>query len=138
MKPVPKEKKKKKPYSLKTKIINTMSKAVRLRDKYCVTCGTADSLQDSHYIPRANLGTAFHPDNNNAQCSACHMRWHYNDPTPYTNYMINHYGVGIFDKLYALKHEWTGKKYPAEKLNDWLKYWEEELWRLQNEGGAYD
>lgn len=114
-----------------------MSKAVRLRDKRCVCCGTPDNLQDGHFISRRFKGTAFDPLNNHAQCASCNIKHNY-DTAPYSAFMVRTYGKDIFDILESRKLQWQGLKYPHEEKAKWLEYWTKELEKLQNEGGAYD
>src|SRR5215207_1622335 len=63
---------------------------VRRRDKRCVTCGSVQSLQCSHFYSRRYLSIRFDLRNCNAMCSACN-RGHNRDRRPYEKYMRKTY-----------------------------------------------
>lgn len=57
---------------------------VRRRDRMCVTCGSVQALQCSHFYSRRYLSIRFDLRNCNAMCSACNRR-HNRDRRPYEN-----------------------------------------------------
>src|SRR5918998_2511344 len=67
---------------------------VRKRDKRCVTCGSVQSLQCSHFYSRRYLSIRFDLRNCNAMCSACNRR-HNRDRRPYETYMLETYGRAV-------------------------------------------
>src|ERR1044071_7842576 len=66
---------------------------VRQRGKRCVTCGSVQSLQCSHFYSRRYLPTRFDLRNCNAMCAGCNRR-HNTDRRPYERYMLKTYGPG--------------------------------------------
>ncbi len=75
---------------------------VRKRDKRCVTCGSVQSLQCSHFYSRRYLAIRFSLVNCNAMCSTCNRR-HNRDRRPYENYMLKTYGPGAIAGLDLLR-----------------------------------
>ena len=75
---------------------------VRQRDKRCVTCGSVQSLQCSHFYSRRYLPTRFDLRNCNAMCSACNRR-HNRDRRPYERYMRKRYGLAVIAELDGLR-----------------------------------
>src|ERR687893_80966 len=63
---------------------------VRRRDRRCVTCGSVQSLQCSHFYSRRYLTIRFSLVNCNAMCSTCNRR-HNRDRRPYEIYMLKTY-----------------------------------------------
>lgn len=87
-----------KPYrSLKTRrgvkdeLDRVTSLLVRARDGCCVTCGTTEDLQCSHYLKRTFLATRWNLTNCNAQCGT-HNELHNRVPWPYRKYMVSMIG----------------------------------------------
>src|SRR5919112_1948242 len=75
---------------------------VRKRDKRCVTCGTVQGLQCSHFYSRRYLAIRFDLRNCNAMCAGCNRR-HNRDRRPYERYMLKAYGSGVVAELHALR-----------------------------------
>jgi hypothetical protein len=75
---------------------------VRKRDKKCVTCGSVQGLQCSHFYSRRYLSTRFDLRNCNAMCSACNRR-HNRDRRPYERYMLKAYGREVIAELDRLR-----------------------------------
>src|SRR5215211_3541760 len=75
---------------------------VRRRDKRCVTCGSAQGLQCSHFYSRRHLSIRFDLRNCNAMCSACNRR-HNRNRRPYERYMRKTYGSGVIAELDSLR-----------------------------------
>jgi hypothetical protein len=75
---------------------------VRRRDGRCVTCGSAQGLQCSHFYSRRYLAIRFNLVNCNAMCSACNRR-HNRDRKPYERYMRKAYGSGVMAELDGLR-----------------------------------
>ena len=75
---------------------------VRKRDKRCVTCGSVQGLQCSHFYLRRYLAIRFDLRNCNAMCSICNRR-HNRDRAPYERYMSNTYGAGVIAELDRLR-----------------------------------
>ncbi len=74
---------------------------VRKRDRRCVTCGSYQGLQCSHFYSRRYLAIRFNLVNCNAQCRDCN-RLHNTDTAPYQRYMQARYGeeaVAALDRL---------------------------------------
>ena len=78
------------------------SVVVRRRDRRCVTCGTAQRLQCSHFYSRRHLATRFDLRNCNAMCAGCNRR-HNHEPEPYLQFMYDHYGCEVVAELDRLR-----------------------------------
>ncbi len=71
-------------------------KIVLARDKRCVTCGSNETPQVSHYISRSHISTRWDLRNCNLQCSKCHLKdFHGGFVSRYQNYLRLKYGKGI-------------------------------------------
>jgi hypothetical protein len=75
---------------------------VRKRDKRCVTCGSVQSLQCSHFYSRRYLSIRFDLRNCNAMCAGCNRR-HNRDRRPYERYMWKRYGAAVIAELDGLR-----------------------------------
>ena len=75
---------------------------VRRRDGRCVTCGTLQRLQCSHFYSRRYLSMRFDLRNCNAMCAGCNRR-HNRDRRPYERYMLKKYGPGVVADLDSLR-----------------------------------
>jgi hypothetical protein len=75
---------------------------VRQRDKRCVTCGSIQSLQCSHFYSRRYLPARFDLRNCNAMCAGCNRR-HNRDRRPYERYMRKAYGPAVIAELDRLR-----------------------------------
>jgi 5-methylcytosine-specific restriction endonuclease McrA len=102
--------------SVKTRAWKAISKYVRQRDRYCVTCGAIGN-QAGHYRhntdkPTQNLGgNALWYDirNINSQCSSCNL-YKSGNLTNYALYLVERYGHGILQeiqRLYNTPKKWT-------------------------------
>ena len=66
---------------------SAFSKYVRLRDKFCVTCGSVDNLQCSHlYAKKQHKSVRWDERNAYAQCAKCHFKHHQSDPFFYSQW----------------------------------------------------
>jgi hypothetical protein len=90
---------------------------VRRRDGRCVTCGSAQGLQCSHFYSRKYLSIRFDLRNCNAMCSACN-RTHNRDRRPYERYMRKTYGAGVVAELDGLRMRL--EKVTEEELGEML------------------
>lgn len=75
---------------------------VRRRDGKCVTCGSVQSLQCSHFYSRRYLSIRFDLRNCNAMCAACNRR-HNRHRRPYERYMRKAYGPAVVAELDRLR-----------------------------------
>src|SRR5918998_1349945 len=75
---------------------------VRRRDGRCVTCGSVQSLQCSHFYSRRHLSIRFDLRNCNAMCAGCNRR-HNRDRRPYEKYMAKAYGPEVVAELDMLR-----------------------------------
>lgn len=75
---------------------------VRRRDGRCVTCGSTQGLQCSHFYSRRYLSIRFDLRNCNAMCSSCNRR-HNRDRKPYERFMLKAYGAGVIAELSQLR-----------------------------------
>jgi hypothetical protein len=75
---------------------------VRRRDGRCVTCGSCQGLQCSHFYSRRYLAIRFDLRNCNAMCAGCNRR-HNRDRRPYERYMLKRYGAGVVAELDVLR-----------------------------------
>ncbi|MET0465636.1 MAG: recombination protein NinG [Chitinophagaceae bacterium] len=94
---------------------------VRKRDKRCVTCGSVQSLQCSHFYSRRYLSIRFDLRNCNAMCAGCNRR-HNRDRVPYEKYMLKTYGLGVIAELDGLRMGL--EKETDEGLKELLKEYE--------------
>ena len=91
---------------------NIFSQYIRARDKVCITCGSSDGLQCSHYYTkRTHLSVRWDERNAHAQCSACHMRHHNSDPGEYSLYLLDTIGRDEFDLLQLKAHSSVDMSY---------------------------
>jgi hypothetical protein len=72
---------------------------VRRRDGRCVTCGSSQGLQCSHFYSRRYLAIRFDLRNCNAMCGGCNRR-HNRDRRPYERYMLKTYGPAVISELH--------------------------------------
>ena len=75
---------------------------VRGRDGRCVTCGSRQGLQCSHFYSRRYLAIRFDLRNCNAMCAGCN-RTHNRDRRPYERYMLKTYGPAVVAELEGLR-----------------------------------
>ena len=75
---------------------------VRKRDKRCVTCGSSQGLQCSHFYSRRYLAVRFDLRNCNAMCAGCN-RLHNRNRKPYEMYMLKRYGAAMIAELDGLR-----------------------------------
>jgi len=75
---------------------------VRRRDRRCVTCGSVQGLQCSHFYSRRYLSVRFDLRNCNAMCAGCNRR-HNRDRRPYERYMLKSYGPMVIAELDRLR-----------------------------------
>ena len=68
----------------------------------CVTCGSRQGLQCSHFYSWRYLSIRFDLRNCNAMCSACNRR-HNRDRKPYEKYMRKTYGPEAIVELDELR-----------------------------------
>lgn len=91
---------------------------VRKRDKRCVTCGSVQGLQCSHFYSRRYLSIRFDLRNCNAMCAACN-RSHNRDRRPYERYMRKAYGPAVVAELDGLRL--SLEKVIDEELKEMMK-----------------
>lgn len=99
---------------------------IKRKEKRCITCGTSENLELSHWIGRAHRGTRWDARNCHMQCIHCHQAHHAvkeGSMSSYTAWMVLHYGQGVIAELIKLKN--SDVKY---------KDFETELKRIENEG----
>ena len=103
------------------------SKLIRLRDRYCITCGKPVEYNDAgdpvtlnngHYIRRAVQALRWHDKNCNCQCPNCNGT-HEVNPEPYRRKMIEKYGDGIIKELEQIYL--SASKITTPQLRDMLK-----------------
>ena len=89
---------------LKYELDRLTSLIVRARDGRCVTCGTTEGLQCSHFYSRRWVNTRFDLRNCNAMCAGCNYR-HNVDQNAYTAYMVKAYGLDAIGELFELRNK---------------------------------
>lgn len=88
--------------SLRDKADRLFSEYIRARDGRCITCGTTEALQCSHYYgKKARPAVRYDPRNAHAQCARCHLAHHKHDPGKYSDWMRGHYPHADLDALQA-------------------------------------
>ena len=75
---------------------------VRRRDRRCVTCGSRQALQCSHFYSRHYLTIRFDLRNCNGMCSTCNRR-HNSDATAYQRFMNERYGPAVVAELDGMR-----------------------------------
>jgi hypothetical protein len=93
---------------------------VRRRDGRCVTCGSAQGLQCSHFYSRRYFSTRFDLRNCNAMCAGCNRR-HNRDRRPYERYMRKVYGPAVIAELDGLRMSLG--KVTDEELDELLRWY---------------
>jgi 5-methylcytosine-specific restriction endonuclease McrA len=88
---------------LKDELDRITSLLVRARDRRCVTCGTTENLECSHYFKRGYLATRWNLTNCNAQCSR-ENGIHNVNPFKYRAYMVKLIGEDGLDELFKLRN----------------------------------
>lgn len=104
--------------ALKAELDTLTSLIVRARDGRCVTCGTTESLECSHYFKRRFLATRWNLQNCNAQC-AHENEEHNSSPFRYRAYMVKLIGEDGLDELFALRNSvWRPSDEELRALRD--------------------
>lgn len=82
------------------------SRYIRLRDKFCMRCGSKgngkegiNGLQASHYYGRRRESTRFDPANVDALCAGCHQEWGSTDREAYRVFKVRQLGLKGFKNL---------------------------------------
>jgi len=83
---------------LEKKLDELTSKVVRLRDKYCIICGSPYNLECGHWKSRYWRDTRWDLDNCHTQCHDCNQK-HEIDSRPYDEWMQKHYPFGKYIRL---------------------------------------
>ena len=104
LKAVPKKKKQVPLSTITNRLDRLVSAIVRVRDPYCVTCGSFADAQCGHFISRVFINTRWDLTNCHRQCSACNVM-HEIDPVPYTRFIAGKYGSEYPQTLSALAHK---------------------------------
>lgn len=114
--------------SRRKKLINQLdevvSKIVRLREPYCVTCGTTENLTCSHLITRNKKSIRWNLDNCHCQCKSCNFRHEYY-PEIYTEWWLNKYDQEKYSELIKMGN--VTKKWTLEELEALLKFYQKLL-----------
>lgn len=112
------------------KVDRIFSKYIRLRDKYCVLCGSTENLNAGHLFSRRHYSTRWDEGNVFCQCYPCNF--HHNlQPYLYYNWFIQKFGKEILDELHT-KHL-TIHKYSnvdLEELYEQIKIKYDELEKM--------
>ena len=105
-------KKKPKRKTLIKKLDVIFSKYIRLRDKYCVLCGSPENANCGHLFSRRHYSTRWDEDNAFQQCYPCNFK-HNHQPYHYYNWYIEKFGKEKLDELHT-KHQQTKKYYDTD------------------------
>ena len=109
------------------KLDRIFSKYIRLRDKYCVLCGSSDNANCGHLFSRRHYSTRWDEDNCHQQCYPCNFK-HNHQPYLYYDWYIEKFGKDKLDELHT-KHQQI-KKYSnvdLEELYEEIKIKHKEL-----------
>lgn len=79
-----------------------MSLWVRSRDKYCLKCGIAYQLTNSHFHGRSHSGTRYIPDNCDTFCVWCHEEMETEKNGEYKIFKVKQLGEARFNELQLL------------------------------------
>lgn len=94
------------------------SQWIRLRDKYCVRCGSPVQIngkglpvshENSHYHGRGRENTRFDESNCDCLCSGCHQIWGSEDKEGYRYFKIKQLGQRGFDALLIASNTYKKK-----------------------------
>ena len=116
--------------TLVKKVDKIFSKYIRLRDKYCVLCGSPENGNCGHLFSRRHYSTRWDDGNCFQQCYPCNFK-HNLQPSHYYNWYIEKFGKEKLDELHS-KHQQT-KKYTnvdLEELYEEIKERYEELEKI--------
>lgn len=90
------------------------SKFIRNRDKKCVKCGRAESLQCSHFWSRNNSATRYLPENADTLCYACHYGncwgWEYQKQGAYMKFKEKQLGIDGYKALEKIANSTVKRK----------------------------
>ena len=96
------------------------SKAIKLRDAYCLRCYTTEELDCSHFYGRARESTRFDLANAVALCRKCHGFWgHGKGRAEYTRFMQKRLGESGFKEL--TRRAFSYRKKNDKEILNWLK-----------------
>ena len=84
------------------KLDKLFSKYIRLRDKYCVLCGSPDNPNCGHLFSRRHYSTRWDEENCFQQCYPCNFK-HNHQPYRYHKWYIEKFGKDKMDELHS-KH----------------------------------
>lgn len=127
--------------SIVRKLDEVFSHYIRLRDAdesgnvVCVTCFEQHhwtEMQCGHYVLRSNMGTRWHLQNCNPQCSLCNSTSNGKE-NEHEWYIDNKYGIGTAEKLRKLGKEDT--KFTDHELQGMYDELKKEVKALKQEKG---
>ena len=101
----PKPKRREKDSTVRNRLDRLTREVVRLRDRFCVICGSMEGLEASHYLGRRNYGVRWDLFNVHLMCKKCHNLHHDGKPV-YIKYMMDTYGAWILEEMYRRQNKW--------------------------------
>lgn len=104
---------------LEDRLDASLSRIVRLRDKWCVICGSPYNLEAGHIFGRGRQSLRWDPFNVFAICHSCNQR-DVRDHAPYRNWFIGKYGQEKFDELERRSYQTAD--WSIFELQELLKY----------------
>jgi len=113
---------------LTKKLDKVFSEYIRKRDERCVTCGTRENLQCSHYIGRrahGGYGVRWNEKAAYAQCAGCHFHFHNSSPEPLRQYIVMMHGEETIAELEQLA--FNPPRLTNEMLKEMIEYYKERL-----------
>ena len=122
----PKTKKKSERKRLVKRLDTVFSLYIRHRDERCVTCGTKENLQCSHYIGRrahGGYGVRWNEKDAYAQCFGCHFHFHNSSPEPLRQYIVSMHGEETIAELEELAH--SPSRLTNTMLEEMIEYYKE-------------
>lgn len=102
---------------LRDKLDVETSRIVRSRQQWCITCGSRERLEASHFFSRRFLSIRFDLRNVAAQCHGCNQR-HARDTAPYEAWMQRTYGLNVINELDSLRRSMV--KVTPDELSELL------------------
>lgn len=140
-KPLKKYEKKDSLQKLKNQVYEAVQKYARLRDSdstwygRCISCWKKVHRTQAdwwHYISRANMSTAFDPDNINLQCKYCNWMLHWNS-VEYRKKLVKKIWIDRVERLEWLKNKTTKRN--KEDLENLLIFYTQFNKELESKKG---
>ncbi len=115
------------------KVDEVHSKIIRIREKFCVLCGSRENLQCGHIFSRVSYSTRWDlakDGNAHGQCRNCNLNHEYH-PYLFFKWYLNNFGKKRLEELHNRSRE--TKKYKNYELENLLRELKEKLKEITQE-----